>query len=378
MKVTTRTSDLAAGLKRVIGTVERVNTIPILGNVLLTAGGDALKIKATNLDMVIETSVLGEVASAGQITVPGHMLAGIVSKMPKDGQVIVDLQGGKLSVRCGRSRFTLHTLPAEDFPSLEPKESNHKFELTSEEVANLFGRTEFAISAEQTRYYLNGVFLQPFKTGNNAGTLRGVATDGHRLARVECPMPDGADGFSDQANKAACGVIVPTATVGQIKKIAGGVSKINVQVSPTTITVSTDATTLTSKLIDGTFPDYARVVPINNSKTMGANKDDLTDALERISTVSADRGRAVRLDLSAGKLKLSVKNPDAGDAEEEVEVDWDSDPLAIGFNSRYLIDILAQVKSDKVEIRLDEPGSPSLIQGDNDENAIFVLMPMRV
>jgi len=377
MKITTRTSDLAAGLKRVIGTVERANIIPILGNVLLTAAGGALKVKATNLDMVIETSVLGEVASEGQITVPAHMLASIVGKMPKDGNVTIDLQDSKLSVRCGRSRFNLFTLPAEDFPDLAQKESSHKFDLTSDQVGELFGRTEVAISTEPARYYLNGVFLQPFNNGKG-GTLRGVATDGHKLARIDCQMPEGADGFSDVANKATGGIIVPTAAVKQIKKIASDVSGVRVQISPALITVSTDSTALTSKLIDGTFPDYARVIPINYSKTMSADKEELVGSIERITTVASDRGRAIRLDLSAGKLKLSVSNPDAGNAEEEVDVDWNSDPFVIGFNSQYLIDILGEIESEKVEMRLEDGGSPSLIQGSGDENAIFVLMPMRV
>jgi len=374
MKVTTRTSDLAAGLQRVIGTIERKNTIQILGNFRLAAGGGALKIGATNLDMMIETSVLGEVASDGQITVPAYMLLGIISnkKMPKGGNVTIEMQDSKMSVRCGRSRFTLFTLPAEDFPDIAQKESDHKFDLTADQVEQLFGRTEVAISTDQARFFLNGVFLQPLKS-----KLRGVATDGHKLARIDCQMPDGADGFSDIANKSAGGIIVPAATVKQIKKIAADVSGVRVQISPSLITVSTDATTLTSKLIDGTFPDYARVIPTKNSKTMAADKEELSDALERISTVSGDRGRAVKLHLSAGKLKLSVNNQEAGSAEEDVDVDWNSDPFVIGFNSQYLIDILEKVKSEKVEMLLEDGGSPTLIRGDGDENAIFVLMPMR-
>ena len=378
MKVTTRVSDLLAGIKRVAGTIEKSSTIPILSNALLTVSGDTLKIKATNLDVVIDTSVLGEVASEGQITVPGHMLASIIGKMPKDGQVLIDLQDAKLIVRCGRSRFTLHTLPAEDFPAIEPKESTHEFDLTSDEVGELFGRSEFAISSEQTRYYLNGVFLQPIKVDGHVATLRGVTTDGHRLARIECTMPEGADGFSDAANKATGGLIVPTIAVREINKLADGVEKVHVKISPTLITLSTATTTLTSKLIDGTFPDYARVIPTGNDKVMGADRKELCEAIARVTTVSSERGRAVKLALSAGKLTLSVSNPDSGSAEEEVEVDWNSDPLEIGCNSQYLLEILSEVKSDKVEMRLSDSGSPMLIQGDGDSSALFVQMPMRV
>jgi DNA polymerase III subunit beta len=375
MKLTIPNKDLQTVLGRVIRTVERKNTIPILANVLLSASDGNLSVKATDLDVLIEAKSPATVESEGRTTVPGHLLRDIASKIKSDASVTLELEDTVVHLRSGRSRFKLQTLPADDFPALEIEETNHVFDLSPERIADLFGRTQFAVSTEQTRYYLNGVYLHTHGD-NGTRTLRGVATDGHRLAQMDCVMPQGADGFHGSENKT--GVIVPSRTVDEVNKLAKDADVINVKVTPTRIQFATEVVTLTSKLIDGTFPDYCRVVPLGNDKVMRADREELMEAVDRIATVSSERGRAIKLSLDKGKLGLSIVNPDAGSATEELDVEYDREPLEIGFNSRYLCDILAEVKSDVVEILLADPGSPTLIKGRDDKSALFVQMPMRV
>jgi DNA polymerase-3 subunit beta len=375
MKLTIPNKDLQTVIGRVIRTVERKNTIPILANVLLTAKDSELRVKATDLDTMIETKANAEVESEGRITVPGHMLHDIVRKFKPDAKVTIELEETLVHLRSGRSRFRLQTLPADDFPSLDVDNTNNVFDMPSEHITELFGRAEFSISTEETRYYLNGVYFHTHGA-NGSRTLRGVATDGHRLAQIDCPLPDGAEGISGSGNQS--GVIVPRKTITEVLKLADTVDTFHISVSPSRIVFETPAGTLTSKLIDGTFPDYQRVIPVGNDKVMRADREELLQAVDRISTVSSERGRAIKLTLEKGKLGLSVVNPDSGSASEEIDVEYDREPLEIGFNSQYLCDILGEVKSEVVELVLADPGSPTLIKGRDDKSALFVQMPMRV
>jgi DNA polymerase-3 subunit beta len=245
--------------------------------------------------------------------------------------------------------------------------------LTTEDVTELFGRSQFAISTEETRYYLNGVYLH---THGKDGELRACTTDGHRLARISRPLPDGADGFVSAGNNA--GVIVPRQTVEEAIRLSTDAEKIGVKISPTTITLQAGDTVMASKLIDGTFPDYARVVPTANDKVLRTDREELFNAIDRLSIVSTERGRGIKLSLTPGKLELAINSPDVGTASEELDVDYEGEPLEVGFNSRYLMDILDEIKSDRAEFKLADAGSPALIQGDADAKAFFVLMPMRV
>jgi DNA polymerase-3 subunit beta len=372
MKVTVERAELLKSLGHVHRVVERRNTIPILSNVLIKAERSKLSLKATDLDLEVIDAIAAEVAPGGSTTVPAHMFYEIVRKLPDGAQIVIEGSGDRavLTIRAGRSRFTLQTLPESDFPDLAAGEMTHSFKLAAADLKRLIDKTQFAISTEETRYYLNGIFLHAVGTGKNA-TLRAVATDGHRLAQVELPLPDGAAGMP--------GVIVPRKTVGEVQRlIETGEGEIAVELSQGKIRFSIGEVVLTSKLIDGTFPDYGRVIPVNNDKELTVDKKDFEAAVDRVSTVSSERGRAVKLSISGSKLVLSVTNPDSGSATEELEVDYSADPLDIGFNSRYLLDIAAQIEGEVAVLKLADPGSPTLIQDKDSKGALYVLMPMRV
>ncbi len=374
MKVTVERAELLKSLSHVHRVVERRNTIPILANVLMRAGAEGLELKATDLDLEVVENVPAEIGQPGATTVPAHVLYDIVRKLPEGAQVVLETSGerGSLQVRAGRARFTLQTLPETDFPDLAAGEFGHAFTLTGAQVRRLVDKTQFAISTEETRYYLNGIYLH-VATANAQGTqvLRAVATDGHRLAQAQLAAPEGSAGMP--------GVIVPRKTVAEMQKLLEDKdASVTVSLSPTKIRIHVGSVVLTSKLIDGTFPDYGRVIPQGNDKTLLVDKADFAAAVDRVSTVSSERGRAVKLSLTEGKLLLSVTNPDSGSATEELEVDYEAEALDIGFNSRYLLDIAAQIEGDVAELKLADPGSPTLVRDKGQADALYVLMPMRV
>src|SRR6187401_194965 len=369
MKVTVERAQLLESLGHIHRVVERRNTIPILGNVLVRAENAKLSLKATDLDLEVTETLPAETATAGSTTVPAHMLYDIVRKLPDGSQIVLEATGDRavLAIRAGRSRFTLQTLPESDFPDLAAGEMTHTFKLAAADLKRLIDKTQFAISTEETRYYLNGIYLHTAGT-NKAPTLRAVATDGHRLAQFELALPEGASGMP--------GIIVPRKTVGEVQRlIEDNEAEITVKLSQGKIRFTIGDVVLTSKLIDGTFPDYARVIPLGNEKELVVDKKEFEQAVDRVSTVSSERGRAVKLSLSSGKLILSVTNPDSGSATEEIEVEYAADPLDIGFNSRYLLDIAAQIEGEVAVLKLADPGSPTLIQDQNAKGALYVLMP---
>ncbi|HEY1361978.1 MAG TPA: DNA polymerase III subunit beta [Xanthobacteraceae bacterium] len=372
MKVTVERAALLKSLGHVHRVVERRNTIPILANVLIKAAESRLAFKATDLDVEITDTILAEVRPGGATTVPAHMFYEIVRKLPEGAQVAIEASGDRavLAIRAGRSRFTLQTLPESDFPDLAAGEMTHAFKLPAADLKRLIDKTQFAISTEETRYYLNGIYLHSAGTAK-APTLRAVATDGHRLAQFELSLPAGAAGMP--------GIIVPRKTVGEVQRlIEDNEAEVTIELSPGKIRFTLGPAVLTSKLIDGTFPDYARVIPLGNDKELTVDKKEFEQAVDRVSTVSSERGRAVKLSLSSGKLLLSVTNPDSGSATEELEVEYAAEPLDIGFNSRYLLDIAAQLEGEAAMLKLADPGSPTLIQDRDGKNALYVLMPMRV
>jgi DNA polymerase-3 subunit beta len=372
MKVTLERAALLKALGHVHRVVERRNTIPILSNVLVQASGSSLFLRATDLDLEVTETLAADVAQSGATTLPAHTLYEIVRKLPDGAQVSLELTGdaGQLLLRSGRSRFMLQCLPEADFPDLTAGDLSHKFTLSSADLKKLIEKTQFAISTEETRYYLNGIFMHTLDVEGHT-MLRSVATDGHRLARVEIPAPTGSAGMP--------GVIIPRKAVSEVQKLLDdGAGEVVIEMSTTKARFTFGDVVLTSKLIDGTFPDYARVIPAGNDKRLVVERDSFARAVDRVSTISSERGRAVKLALGEGKLTLTVTNPDSGSATEELEVDYDAAPMEIGFNAKYLLDITAQLDSDTALFKLADAGSPTLVQNRDGSSALYVLMPMRV
>ena len=372
MKLTIERGALLKSLGHVQNVVERRNTIPILSNVLLEAGSNALGLTATDMDLTIIERVPVSVGTGGAATVPAHTLHDIVRKLPEGSQVEIDGggEGGQATIRAGRSKFSLPTLPREDFPATAGGDLPHRFSLAAKDLRGLIDRSRFAISTEETRYYLNGIYFHAAKAGGT-DVLRGVATDGHRLARVEMEVPKGAAGMP--------GVIVPRKTVGEVRKLLDeSDGSVDIELSDTRIRFATGNVTLVSKLIDGTFPDYERVIPTGNDKILNVPCKEFAHAVDRVSTISTEKSRAIKLAVAKGVVTLSATSPDAGSATEEIEVEYKAAALEIGFNSRYLLDITEQITGAEARFLMADAGSPTLVRDGADESALYVLMPMRV
>ncbi|CAO3408222.1 DNA polymerase III subunit beta [Azospirillum sp. BE72] len=376
MNITIERAALLRSLGHVQSVVERRNTIPILSNVLLRAGDGELSLAATDMDLEIVETVPATVGRPGGTTAPAHTLFDIVRKLPDGSQVELDIGGDGtiLTLRAGRSQFKLSCLPVEDFPQLSSGELKHNFSVAAADLRGLIDRTRFAISTEETRYYLNGIYLHAAKSKMGSletPVLRAVATDGHRLARVEMPLPDGADAIP--------GVIIPRKTVTEIRKLVDeAADRIELSLSDNKIRFGFDSVVVTSKLIDGTFPDYERVIPVGNDKVMEVDAKLFAAAVDRVATISTEKSRAVKLSLVRGALTLSATSPESGSATEELEVNYAESPLEIGFNSRYLLDITQQIEGEGAQFTLADAASPTIIRDVADSTALYVLMPMRV
>lgn len=338
--------DLARAVGAVAKVVEARNTIPILSNILLDAGDGKLKVTGTDLDIEATTSAEATVNVPGRLTVNAKLLGDLARKATGDITMILD--GDKLVVKSGRSRFSLQTLPAEDFPDLGKHNYAAEFET---DLAALFAPVAFAMSSEETRWYLNGIYLEP---------TAATATDGHRLGTNAANLPE----FTP--------VIVPRKLVSLVPK-----GSVKVSISQQKIRLETEAITLTSKLIDGTYPDYRRIMPKQNDKLVKVDRDALMKAADRVSTVSSERGRAVKLSIAPGSISLAVSSVDAGTAEDEIEADYSGEPLDIGFNAAYLKELLGVLPPGEVTIALADSGSPTLVTGGT-EGLKLVLMPCRV
>lgn len=371
MQVHVERSALLKATSRAQGVVERRNTIPILQNLLIQAEGAGVSVKATDLDIEIVEKLEARVEGEGAATVSAHMLHEIVRKLPDGAEVSLAADSdGSLTVSAGRSRFALATLPKDDFPVMASSEFDRSFLASSSELRRLFEKARFAISTEETRYYLNGVYLHVAEDQGRK-VLRAVATDGHRLARIDSELPDGADGMAD--------VIVPRKTVGELRKILEDQTEmIEVSVSETKIRFANREVVLVSKVIDGSFPDYSRVIPTGNTLKLELDAQRFSNAVDRVSTVSSERTRAVKMSLEEDRLTLSVNSPDTGSATEEMEVTYGAEPIEIGFNSRYLVEIANQIDSETAVFLFSDPGSPTLVREGDDASTIYVVMPMRV
>ncbi|MFT4716634.1 MAG: DNA polymerase-3 subunit beta [Paracoccaceae bacterium] len=372
MKVSIERSVLLKAMSQAQSVVERRNTIPILANVLIEAEGNAVSFRATDLDIEVVDKALANVERAGASTVGAHTLHEIVRKLPDGSSVELTDDGasGRLEIRAGRSSFSLATLPKEDFPVMANSEYSCNFTAAAPVLRRLFDKSKFAISTEETRYYLNGVYMHA-SDGASGKVLRCVATDGHRLARIDADLPDGAADMP--------GVIVPRKTVGELRKLLEDDDmQIAVSVSETKIRFATPEIMLTSKVIDGTFPDYTRVIPAGNTRRLEVDAAEFAKAVDRVSTVSSERSRAVKLSLDEDRLVLSVNAPDSGAAEEELAVAYSDERLDIGFNAKYLLEIASQVDRENAVFMFNSSGDPTLMREGNDESAVYVVMPMRV
>ena len=372
MKLSIERGVLLKAVAQAQSVVERRNTIPILANVLIEAEGSDVHFRATDLDIEVVDKAPAQVERAGATTVNAVTLNEIVRKLP-DGALVTltdDTAAGRLTIEAGRSNFQLATLPKEDFPVMASSDYAANFAAPAPDLRRLFDKTKFAISTEETRYYLNGVYMH-IADGEDGRVLRGVATDGHRLARIDAPLPDGAAEMA--------GVIVPRKTVGELRKLLDDDDmKIAVSVSETKVRFATPNITLTSKVIDGTFPDYTRVIPQGNTKRLEVDAAEFAKAVDRVATVSSERSRAVKLVLDEDRLTLSVNAPDAGAAEEELAVAYGDEHLEIGFNAKYLLEIASQVDRENAVFMFNSSGDPTLMREGNDTSAVYVVMPMRV
>ena len=372
MKITIERGVLLKVLTHIQGVVERRNTIPILSNVKFDAPDGQLSLNATDMDIDIVETVPADVASPGSTTAPAHTLYDIVRKLPEGAQVELDCTGddSQLTLSAGRSKFKLTCLPTEDFPVLSGGDLPNSFTPSAADLRGIIDRTRFAISTEETRYYLNGIYLHAAEN-NGVQVLRAVATDGHRLASVEIPLPEGAAGMP--------GVIVPRKAILEIRRlIEGRDDDIEIALSETKIRFSFGSVVLTTKLIDGTFPDYQRVIPTGNDKVLEVDREAFRAAVDRVSTISTEKSRSVKMRLQKDKVLLSATSPDSGTANEELAASYPGEEMEIGFNSRYLLDITSQFDGDISRFALADAVSPTIVSDLGDERALYVLMPMRV
>ena len=372
MQLSIERAALLKALGHVQNVVERRNTIPILSNVLLAAEGDAMALSATDLDMEIIDETPGRVEGAGQITAPAHTLYEIVRKLPEGAEVELRYSGDdpRLQVSAGRSKFNLPVLPAGDFPVMSSDGLGNRFVIDAKDLIRLIDTTRFAISTEETRYYLNGLYLHTVVEAGVA-KLRAVATDGRRLALAEMPAPEGAAG--------APGVIVPRKTVAEARRLLEDAGEsVEVQISAQKIRFDFGRAVLTSKVIDGAFPDYPRVIPQGNSRILVVDNGMFARAVDRVSTISEEKSRSVKVAVERGKVVLTVRNMEAGQAVEEVEADYEGEGFEVGFNARYLLDVADQIQGETAEFRFAEPHDPTLVLDPADPDVQYVLMPLRV
>ena len=366
MKFSIQREDLLKPLQQVIGVVERRQTLPVLGNVLLNANKKSVRLTATDLEVELQSQVNVAVTETGDITLPARKLLDICRTLPAEAQLDLSVKDGRALVRSGKSRFTLSTLPATEFPVIDKIKSARKFSIQEKALHGLIERTAFAMAQQDVRYYLNGLMLEPAN-----GTLRAVATDGHRLAMCEL-MADVGEGVEQQ-------VIVPRKGVQELQRLLEHKDlDIQVEIGSNHIRITTDELRFTSKLIDGSFPDYQRVMPKNADKRLMINRDLLRQALTRTSILSNEKYRGIRMDISENNIKIQSHNQDKEEAVEEIDANYDDDAIVIGFNVTYLLDVLNVINTDDVEMYLCDGNSSALINKPGDTACRYVVMPMRL
>jgi DNA polymerase III subunit beta len=366
MKIIAKREAILSPLQAVIGVVERRQTMPILANVLLSAKGGRLAVTATDLEVELVATSEVDVQRNGEVTVPGRKLLDICRALPEGAEITLTLDGERMSVRARKSRFTLSTLPASEFPTVEEINGQQSLKVPQKDFKRLLEKTHFSMAQQDVRYYLNGLLLE-----SSAKTLRSVATDGHRLALCDVELPEGA--------KSGQQVIVPRKGVLELQRILGHEDQIlDLAIGVNHIRVQIGDIRFTSKLIDGRFPEYSRVIPNDPPRVVTAVRDDLRLALQRAAILSNEKYRGIRFAVKPNLLTIQSHNPEQEEAEEEVEVTYEGEELEIGFNVNYLMDALAAVEGPEVQVCLTDGNSSCLIRSPADSGARFVVMPMRL
>jgi DNA polymerase-3 subunit beta len=365
MKLTASRETLLKPLQAVIGVVERRQTMPILANVLLVAKGGQVAVTATDLEVELVASADVEVDAPGEVTVPGRKLLDICRALPEGASVSIAVSGEKLSVKSGRSRFSLMTLPAAEFPVIDDINAGKSLAVSKATLSRLLEKTHFSMAQQDVRYYLNGLLLE---TGNKR--LRAVATDGHRLALCEVEVDD--DKMPEQQ------VIVPRKGVLELQRLLGGDGALNIELGSNHIRIQLDGIRFTSKLIDGRFPEYERVVPRDTGNHFSANRESFRSALQRTAILSNEKYRGLRLVIKSKGLVLQAHNPEQEEAEEEIEIKYEGDDIEIGFNVNYLLDALGAIESDEVSLSVVDGNSSCLLREPGNDSCKYVVMPMRL
>ena len=365
MKLTASREELLVPLQSVIGVVERRQTMPVLANVLLGARDNKLSVTGTDLEVELVATCAVSVQQPGDITVPGRKLLDIFRSLPEKVSVMLSTEGERVSVRAGRSRFTLSSLPASEFPLVEEINAQQTLTMPQGEFRRLIDKTHFAMAQQDVRYYLNGLLLE-----TDGKALRAVATDGHRLALCETEL-SGKARTSQQ-------VIVPRKGVLELQRILGTENNIELAVGTNHVRAQIGEIRFTSKLIDGRFPEYARVIPSSPPKTVEADRENLRQALQRTAILSNEKYRGIRLTARPDLLTLQAHNPEQEEAEDQVEVSYKGEEVEIGFNVNYLLDALSAIEGDKVQIGLTDSNSSCLIHAPGTMHTRYVVMPMRL
>jgi len=366
MKITTTKTALLDPLQQVGGVVERRQTLPILANILLNIRGKSMVITATDLEVEMKTSTQVEASGEMDITLPARKLIDICRALPDDAVIKINIDGERVKILSGPSRFSLGTLPAKDYPVIEQTASSNSFTISENILKRLIEKTDFAMAQQDVRYYLNGMLLEI-----KDGVVRSVATDGHRLATCESE--------SDVDKSTELQVIIPRKAVLELGKLlADSAGEVLVEISANHIRFSMGSTIFTSKLIDGKFPDYQRVIPKNTDKTVLADREILRNALQRTSILSNEKYRGICFQFKSNSLELLAHNPEQEEAKEELEIDYQGEDLVIGFNVSYLIEVLNVLKAEKVKLMLSDSNSSCLIEDENSSDSRYVIMPMRL
>ncbi|AIK95488.1 DNA polymerase III subunit beta [Candidatus Odyssella acanthamoebae] len=355
--------------------VEKRTTVPILSHVLIHAEDGQLNLTTTDMDLALVETIPAVVEKPGAITVSAHMVLEIVRKLPEGVQIEATLnpENDQIALKAGKSRFNISTLPAEQFPKLTQNDLPFSFKLTAEKLRYLIDRSRFAMSTEETRYFLNGIYFHAHEV-NGQKVLRSVATDAHRLACIEVDIPDGAEAIP--------GIIIGRKTITEIRKLINdenAETEITISLSPQRVEFKLPQAILSSRLVDGTYPDYEQAIPVGNDKPIIVDAKDFAKAVDRVATVTTDKLPVIKISVAKNKLTLVAASSELGDATEEMEVDFPFDQsIEIGFNANYLVDITSQIGDEAAEILLSDGSAPAIIKGINDKEALFVLMPMRV